>query len=813
MSSFRSKENDVAKISITIYVTNFPEATTAKELFHACNVYGHVVDSFIPTKRAKNDHHKLHANISRFHRNNTNGTNGVNKAANGSKNTTNPSSKTFVPPTGTRVNKGGNSYAKIVTSVWAKEADGVESSPVTVLDDECLVSKDISNSLFGRVKEFASLVNLKMTLTNEGFADVTIQYMGEFWVMIKFVSQEAIQKFRDNVSIGSWFSILKDATLDFHTDKRIAWVETEGIPFKLWTDNSFKRIAARWGELLSVDDQEDSCFHSKRLCVHTRYTRSISEDFKIIHRGKVHWIRAKETPGWVPDFEEENEEEDIGDANSNEDADRKGPNFYGDEDDMKEDSVKFNRDEEDSNDTESSLSHPLGFSHVEGHEHNQGQDGNNIYSEGDAWTSNGVKMEGWHEKHGLDIIEAQGVEEVVCVVELILLPNISGLRKKAKRSGLRIYVIRIRWDGETVVTGDFNEVRHKSERFGTMFYAHEAKVFNTFIADSGLVEVSLGGSKFTWCHKSGSKMSKLDRFLVSENLLNTSPNINAITLARYLSDHRPILLREISYDYGPIPFKVFHYWFDMNGFNNLVEVAWKEYPGADRQKIEGDVTNDEIKKAVWDCGTDKAPGPDGFTFGFFRRYWDLIMVDVTNAVRLVCVIKGIVNEVQSAFIADRQILDGPFILNEVIQWCKLKKKHALIFKVDFEKAYDSVRIIHCEGLVHNQGVWNLEKGLFQGINIGEGLVNISHMFYADDAVFVGQWCDRNISTLVHVLECFHKVSGLRINMCKSKIMGVHVYEKLVRCAAKQLGCLTLSVPFSYLVFIVGRCICCPLVAG
>ncbi|GKA90513.1 nucleotide-binding alpha-beta plait domain-containing protein, partial [Tanacetum coccineum] len=371
------------------------------------------------TKRAKNDHHKLHANISRFHRNNTNGTNGVNKAANGSKNATNPSSKTSVPPTGTGVNKGGNSYAKIVTGVWAKEADGVESSPVTVLDDECLVSKDISNSLFGRVKEFASLVNLKMTLTNEGFADVTIQYMGEFWVMIKFVSQEAIQKFRDNVSIGSWFSILKDATLDFHTDKRIAWVETEGIPFKLWTDNSFKRIAARWGELLSVDDQEDSCFHSKRLCVHTRYTRSISEDFKIIHRGKVHWIRAKETPGWVPDFEEENEEEDIDDANSNEDADRKGPNFYGDEDDIEEVQLNSIGDEvqeeviledgeikttkeksddpfgiypllnknvkkEDSNDTESSLSHPPGFSHVEGHEHNQGQDGNNIYSEGDV---------------------------------------------------------------------------------------------------------------------------------------------------------------------------------------------------------------------------------------------------------------------------------------------------------------------------------------------------------------------------------------------------------------------------------------------
>ncbi|GJR33529.1 RNA-directed DNA polymerase, eukaryota, reverse transcriptase zinc-binding domain protein, partial [Tanacetum coccineum] len=51
----------------------------------------------------------------------------------------------------------------------------------------------------------------------------------------------------------------------------------------------------------------------------------------------------------------------------------------------------------------------------------------------------------------------------------------------------------------------------------------------------------------------------------------------------------------------------------------------------------------------------------------------------------------IVNEVQSAFIAERQILDGPFILNEILQWSKTKKKQSLIFKVDFEKAYDSVR--------------------------------------------------------------------------------------------------------------------------
>ncbi|GJU49226.1 RNA-directed DNA polymerase, eukaryota [Tanacetum coccineum] len=146
---------------------------------------------------------------------------------------------------------------------------------------------------------------------------------------------------------------------------------------------------------------------------------------------------------------------------------------------------------------------------------------------------------------------------------------------------------------------------------------------------------------------------------------------------------------------------------------------------------------------VENCGTDKSPGPDGFTFGFYRHFWSTIENDVFEAIkyfftcgeipkgcnstfialipknpdanmvkdfrpisligsiykiiakiltnRLVGVLGDIVNEVQSAFISERQILDGPFILNEIMQWCRRRKKQSLIFKVDFEKAYDSVR--------------------------------------------------------------------------------------------------------------------------
>ncbi|GKC60129.1 RNA-directed DNA polymerase, eukaryota, reverse transcriptase zinc-binding domain protein [Tanacetum coccineum] len=62
------------------------------------------------------------------------------------------------------------------------------------------------------------------------------------------------------------------------------------------------------------------------------------------------------------------------------------------------------------------------------------------------------------------------------------------------------------------------------------------------------------------------------------------------------------------------------------------------------------------------------------------------------------------------------------------------------------------------------------------------------MFYADDAVFVGQWSDGNINTLIHVLDCFYSASDLRINMSKSKIMGVNVEDEKVKHAASELGC-------------------------
>nr|GFC00582.1 RNA-directed DNA polymerase, eukaryota, reverse transcriptase zinc-binding domain protein [Tanacetum cinerariifolium] len=91
----------------------------------------------------------------------------------------------------------------------------------------------------------------------------------------------------------------------------------------------------------------------------------------------------------------------------------------------------------------------------------------------------------------------------------------------------------------------------------------------------------------------------------------------------------------------------------------------------------------------------------------------------------------------------------------------------------------------------------VDAGMFKGIKLNSS-TTLSHMFYVDDAIFVGKWCDDNINTLIHVLECFYRASGLRINMTKSKIMGVLVAENKIKSVASKLGCLLLKTPFTYL---------------
>ncbi|GJX46083.1 RNA-directed DNA polymerase, eukaryota [Tanacetum coccineum] len=230
-------------------------------------------------------------------------------------------------------------------------------------------------------------------------------------------------------------------------------------------------------------------------------------------------------------------------------------------------------------------------------------------------------------------------------------------------------------------------------------------------------------------------------------------------------------------------------------------------------------------------------------------------------IRLSSVLNNLISEVQSAFLPNRQILDGPFIINELLSWCKLKKKQVMLFKVDFAKAYDSIRWDFLDDILCSFGFgskWRswisgslasgkasvlvngsptsefqfhcglkqgdplapylfllvmeslhysfsrvVEAGVFKGISFNES-VNISYLFYADDAVFIGEWSRGNLSRVMHALHCFSLASGLKINVHKSHLLGVGIPNDTVAIVASDLGCSTMTTPFKYLGVMVGE---------
>ncbi|GJR39596.1 RNA-directed DNA polymerase, eukaryota [Tanacetum coccineum] len=543
-----------------------------------------------------------------------------------------------------------NSYAGVVKQTNIQPKLVAESEPALVLDNSYMLQRDFSMSLMGKVKEFSSISNLPVVLAKEGFENLKISYLGGCWVLIDFKSNLAKENFQNHTRVGSWFALLQQAYKSFHIDERVTWVDIEGVPLQAWTQNTFVKIASKWGEFIYVEDNDESCLHTKRLCIKLKSQNNIFETFKIIAQGKVYWIRAKETSGWVPEFMEEklapNESDD---KMLDEDLNMMDEAF------QKETKLDVHSDEEEV--PESSFVHEL----MHANDDEQGQ--NNIETPSVGYSSG-----------------------LLCVWDLRMFKK------------------------DNVTTSDY------------------------FVAiTGGLVDVPLGGYDFTWSHRSASKMSKFDRFLISEGVMLLCLNISTICLDRYLSDHRPSLLRESFFDYGPSPFRIFHFWFELDGFDNLVEKAWNDYKHSDdnamtrlynklrhlkqhiriwikaykvrinsqkrdikdeltsvdlcidqrdthadllfkrkvlmkslqeiehlaaleiaqkskigleldmefpnilcteqTEELERNVSIEEIKQAFSNCGVDKSPGPAGFTFGFYRRFWNIIHMDVVEAVK------------------------------------------------------------------------------------------------------------------------------------------------------------------------------------
>lgn len=180
----------------------------------------------------------------------------------------------------------------------------------------------------------------------------------------------------------------------------------------------------------------------------------------------------------------------------------------------------------------------------------------------------------------------------------------------------------------------------------------------------------------------------------------------------------------------------------------------------------------------------------------------------------------IISEFQSAFVSGRQISDGVLVANEVVKWAELNKKRLLLFKIDFTKAYDCLNWEFLDSILQQMqfGVkwqtwmrtclysasvsilvngsptiaFTTERGLHQGdplspflfiitvevinammkeaigksvykpFKVGNRDMEISHLQFADDALFFGDWSTGNASALLHLLKNFKAALGYKL---------------------------------------------------
>ncbi|XP_017973373.1 PREDICTED: uncharacterized protein LOC18612971 [Theobroma cacao] len=126
-----------------------------------------------------------------------------------------------------------------------------------------------------------------------------------------------------------------------------------------------------------------------------------------------------------------------------------------------------------------------------------------------------------------------------------------------------------------VLGGDFKSVRNEEKRIGRGEVNRTATSFDHFINEVGLIDLSLAGSKFTWCNnKEEPAFNKLDRFLIDADLLEMDETMIQRCLPISISDHNPIIIGPGKVCWGPKPFKFFNRWMEEESFNVVMKDYW-----------------------------------------------------------------------------------------------------------------------------------------------------------------------------------------------------------------------------------------------
>lgn len=125
---------------------------------------------------------------------------------------------------------------------------------------------------------------------------------------------------------------------------------------------------------------------------------------------------------------------------------------------------------------------------------------------------------------------------------------------------------------EWCISGYFNEITSWQERIGEGDFHNRRGMedFKEFIERTRVIDIPCVGGKFSWFKDNGKAMSRIDHFLISNNLIEgLGVNYQRIGV-RYLSDHAPIRLNCGRVDWGPKSFRFNNTWLKHVDFKDFI---------------------------------------------------------------------------------------------------------------------------------------------------------------------------------------------------------------------------------------------------
>lgn len=96
------------------------------------------------------------------------------------------------------------------------------------------------------------------------------------------------------------------------------------------------------------------------------------------------------------------------------------------------------------------------------------------------------------------------------------------------------------------------------------------------------------------------------------------------------------------------------------------------------------------------------------------------------------------------------------------------------------------------------------KNLFKGFQVGNDLVEVNLLQYADDTIIMGEISLNNVLVIKAMLRNFELISMLKVNFFKTRIGGIGVGDEVLERFSDILNCRIMSFLFTYLGVLIGE---------